>query len=254
MSVVAQADFARAILDPSAGVPVGLANPDGAAAGRRFDVYRNNVVGSLVRVLESTFPVVRKLLGEKVFKAMAVVHTRQYLPRTPLLMFYGEDMPAFLERFRPLAERRYLSDVARLELALRRSYHAADAEPATPEAIAAMTPEQLTGARVTFAPAVELVRSRWPIYGIWRATKEDGAPKPVAAGEDVLVTRRQFDPEPVRLEPGGAEFVAALQQGRPISDAVDEGVAVAPEFDLAALLGVLFEGGAIAGICEGSAS
>ena len=43
--------FARALLDPSAGVPAGLLRPDGAPAARRFDIYRNNVVASLVDAL-----------------------------------------------------------------------------------------------------------------------------------------------------------------------------------------------------------
>ena len=253
MTAVAQAEFARAILDPSAEVPAGLANPDGAAAAKRFDVYRNNVVGSLIGVLENVFPVVRKLLGDEFFKAMAVIHARECPPRSPLMMFYGEDMPSFLERFEPVAHRRFLPDVARLELALRRSYHAADVEPVSTDEIAALVPERLESARIALAPAVELVRSRWPIHGIWRANTVEGAPKLESRGEDVLVARPRFDAEPALLPPGGAAFVAGLQAGCRISEAVDEGLADAPEFDLAALLGILIGGGAIAGICEGSA-
>ena len=253
MTAVAQADFARAVLDPDAVVPAGLANPDGAAAAKRFDVYRNNVVGSLVGVLENAFPVIRKLLGDEFFKAMAGVHARKCPPRTPLLMFYGEDMPAFLERFQPVAHRGYLPDVARLEIAMRRSYHAADARPAAPEAIGALAPERLMNARLALAPAVVLVRSRWPIHGIWRASTDEGAPKPEARGEDVLVTRRQFDPEPALLQPGGGAFVAALQAGCRIAEAVDAGLDATPEFDLAAVLGILLGGGAITEVMEGVA-
>ena len=252
MIPVAQADFARAILDPYADVPEGLANPDGAAASKRFDVYRNNVVGSLVRAIETAFPVLQKLLGDEFFEAMAGIHARECLPRSPLLMYYGEDMPAFLERFEPVAHRQFLPDVARLELAMRRSYHAADVEPMAPEAIAALSPDQLMGARVVLAPAVELVRSRWPIFGIWRANTEAEAPEPEARGEDVLITRCQFDPEPALLPPGGAVFVEALKAGRRISEAVDEGLTAAQDFDLAAALGVLIGGGAITAICEGN--
>ena len=252
MIPVAQAEFAQAILDPYAEVPEGLANPDGAAASKRFDVYRNNVVGSLIRALNAAFPVLRKLLGVEFFEAMAGIHARECLPRSPLLMYYGEDMPAFLERFEPVAHRQFLPDVARLELAMRRSYHAADVEPMAPETIAAHSPDQLMSARVILAPAVELVRSRWPIFGIWGANAEAEAPEPEARAEDVLITRRQFDPEPALLPPGGAAFVEALKAGHRISEAVDEGLAAAQEFDLAAALGVLIGGDAITEICEGN--
>lgn len=250
MTGVAQADFARAILDPTADVPSGLARPDGTAAGKRFDVYRNNVVGSLVSALESAFPVLHRILGDDNFKTMAVVHARNHPPRQPLLMFYGEDMPAFLAGFEPVARHGFLPDLARLELALRVSYHAADAESVTAESLATLSPEQLMDAQFVLAPAVVLIRSRWPIHGIWQANRRDGAPKPVARAEDVLIVRPEFDPEPVLLPVGGAAFIAALQEGNCISEAVDAGVADQPEFDLAAVLGILIGGRAITEVCK----
>ena len=165
------------------------------------------------------------------------------------MMCYGVDLPGFLEGFEPVAGQPWLPDLARLELALRRAYHAADAEPMAVAAIAGISPESLPAQRMRLAPSVELVRSRWSIHGIWRAAGGDDSPPSLPARldqrEDVLVTRPQFDPEPHLLAPGAAACVAALRQGRRIGDAVEAGLAESAEFDLTALLGILLAGGAL---------
>jgi hypothetical protein len=129
---MSQQEFRTALLDPEHPVPSGLTDPQGRPAGRRFNVYRNNVSVSLTEALRQAFPVVQKLVGEEFFTAMAQEHLRAHPPASPLMMFYGEAMPAFLSAFPPVAHLPYLADVARLELALRASYHAPDAVPSQP--------------------------------------------------------------------------------------------------------------------------
>jgi hypothetical protein len=240
---VDQGAFRAALLDPAAPVPAGLTDPSGRPAGRRFAVYRNNVAVSLTEALEVAFPVVRRIVGDDFFRAMAGVFLRLHPPRSPLLMLYGEAFPGFLTRFGPVAHLGYLPDVARLELALREAYHAADAAPVGPEALAAGT--ELLAARLTLAPAVCVLTSRWPLHGIWRFNTAEGAPPPGRAAEDVLVTRPGFDPVVAPLPPGGADFVAALARGAPLGAAL---LAPGGAFDPGPTLSLLLAGGAITAI------
>ena len=46
------AQFVPALLDPEAAIPPGLVDRAGRAAGKRFDVYRNNVAVGLADALE----------------------------------------------------------------------------------------------------------------------------------------------------------------------------------------------------------
>ncbi len=245
----AQTEFVRALLDLGTQVPTGLIDPAGRPARKRFDVYRNNVVVSLTDALETGFPVLQKLLGEANFRGLAGLFLRRHPPQSPLLMHYGAPMPAFLENFGPLKHLPYLADVARLELALRASYHAADADPIDPAALGALSPEALTASRLRLAPAVRVISSPWPIFGIWRRNTEEDAPKPEIRPEDVLVARPEFDPFPVLLPPGGAAFVAALVEGLSVGAALDAG-ACHEGFDLGAVLSALIATGAITRIEE----
>ncbi|MEX5727221.1 hypothetical protein Ga0609869_000574 [Rhodovulum iodosum] len=243
--MVRQGEFTQALLDPSAAVPPGLTGPDGRPAGKRFAVYRNNVAVSLTKALETGFPVVRKLVGDDFFTAMAGVFLRSHPPRSPRLTLYGETFPAFLEGFGPAQRLVYLPDVARLEMALRESYHAADSDPIAPDALAALPPEALMGARLHLAPALRLIRSRWPVFGIWRANTAAAAPKPAAGPEDVLVVRPGYDPVPLPLPPGGGGFVAALMHGRPLGEAVAAAEEECQDFNLSAVLQILLDHAAL---------
>ena len=137
--------------------------------------------------------------------------------------------------------------MARLELALRRSYHAADSTPIAPEALA-LPAEDLVNARLTFTPSMELVRSPWPIHAIWLFNTQDDAPKPQPGAQDVLITRAEFDPLPQLLPAGGAEWIQAMQAGQTLGQAHETALAAAEGFDLGATLTLLLQGNAITSV------
>lgn len=241
---VDQPTFRRALLSPEAPRPAGLSDGGGRPAGRRFDVYRNNVVVSLTEALETAFPAIAKLVGSENFKLLAGAFLRKHPPASPVMMFYGAEMPRFLAEFEPTRSIGYLPDVARLELALRESYHAADADPIDPKVLQAMAPDALMASRLLLAPSLRLVRSPWPILSIWRFNM-DGGPRPPAVAEDVAVLRADLDPLPMLLPPGGGAFVAALLSGAPLGAAFETATTGTEDFDLSRTLALLIGANAI---------
>lgn len=231
-----QTQFIGALLDAAAPVPDGLVDPEGRAAGKRFDVYRNNVIVSLVAALRDGFPALNSLLGPEYFDALAGIYVRQHPPSDPRLMNYGASLPQFLSGFEPLAHLPYLADVARLELAIRTSYHAADHTPVTPDQLAAIPPEALGNQCFGLAPSAVLIHSPYPIVGI--RAKALGGNMGEARAHDVLVARAEFDPIPHILAPGVLSFLTALSDGRALGDAAGLAAEAAPEFDLSAALGL----------------
>ena len=239
-----QSDFRQAILDATQPVPQGLSNGKGAPAGRRFSVYRNNVAVSLTEALRTGFPTIRKLLGDENFDGLAGMFLRQHPPNSPLMMHYGDKFPDFLSQLPALSHLGYLGDVARLELALRASYHAADRTAMPTETLQNIAPDDLANRRISLAPSLQIVRSKFPLYDIWAFNMNQG-PQPGAQAQNVLITRPEFDPEPHPLPIGGASFIMGLQSGQTFGEAVESTTQIAPDFDLGTTLGLLLKGQAI---------
>ncbi len=250
-----QASFAQALLDPERPTPDGVTSHTPAAREKRFAVYRNNVVVGLVDVLATRFPAVQRIVGEEFFRAMAGVFVRAHPPRSPVLMDYGDDLPAFVETFAPAAELPYLADVARLEAARTRAFHAADATPLPAAAFAALQPAQLEALRLQFCPGIAIVRSAHPIVTIWAMNVDGGEPAPIEdwGAEDALVSREGFEVAVRRLPAGGAAFVAALLSGAPLAEAALAAMQETDRFDLADNLAGLISAQLVAGLIPATA-
>lgn len=242
---VTQQDFHTALRKPSDPIPEGLRGTGGQAAGRRFNVYRNNVATSLMDALASGFPVIKKLLGEKNFRNLARDFQWQNPPASPLMMLYGEGFADYLSAHPALVKFPYLGDVARLEYALRQSYHAAD----TPEFDAnRLQAENLLKATFTLAPSLKLLTSDYPVFSIWRANTQLDAPKPVMQAETVAIFRPDYDPIPEVITPADAAMLASLLAGNPLETALSEAQDADPEHDFTHILGRMLAGCAIADI------
>ncbi len=238
-----QTDFRNALLDPAAPVPSGLIDPQGRPAGKRFDVYRNNVAGSLITALESGFPVLRQIVGPAFFTAMAGVFLRAHPPKSRLIMLYGTDMPAFLTHFAPVGHLPYLPDVARLELAMRQAYHAADAAPMNTQDLGQIGPQH----GLTLAPAMRVLTSDWAIFSIWDMNTTGPLRPILPRGEAVLILRPAFDPQAHAISAAASRFVMGLLQGETVLMAAE---AAGAELDLVATLHLLVSGGGIVGTRE----
>src|SRR5712692_6385907 len=151
-----ETSFANALLNADQPIPRGITAHNATVPARRFAVYRNNVVVGLVKALKSRFPVVEKIVGEEFFAAMARVFVVERPPRSPVLAMYGDEFATFIAAFEPARELAYLADVARLEAARTRAYHAADATPVDAGQFAALDANTIAGIRIEMHPSVEI--------------------------------------------------------------------------------------------------
>jgi hypothetical protein len=249
MFAALQIEFATALLDADRAVPGALTAHTSRAPVKRFAVYRNNVVVGLVNALRSRFPATERIVGEDFFFAMARLFVAAHPPRSKILSNYGDELPGFIAAFAPAAELRYLPDVAELEAARTRAYHAADAAPVEPGELALLDPAKLGEMRVTLHPSLQIVRSRFPIVTIWAMNSGEMPLGPVdeTQGEDALVLRPAYEVGVRRLPQGGAAFLLALSDGATLGAAAQAALAETADFDLTANLAGLIGSGAMTG-------
>lgn len=215
-------------------------DPKGRRAGKRFDVYRNNVIVSLIGAMETAFPAVRGVVGAEFFGKMASLYVRQHPPQSPLLMFYGVEFPDFLDGFAPVDTLPYLPDLARLELARRDTYHAADAEAVAPDALIALG-DDLDEARVTFVPSFAVLHADHPVHSHWlRQNGEDIAAIPDGP-ETILLARPDLDVVTTTITRGAAVFLEQLQNGETLGTATEAAANLEQDFDLSAILGLVLQ-------------
>src|ERR1700759_2867223 len=107
-------------------VPSAVAGRNSRPAGKRYDVYRNNVTVSLIAALAAIYPTLERITGTDFFRAIARSHVRSTPPTSPLLFDYGRDFPASIETYEHAQPLPWLADVARIERACLDAYHAAD--------------------------------------------------------------------------------------------------------------------------------
>jgi len=249
----AYAAFVAGLIDPSRDAPWVVAGPKGKAATKRYNVYRNNVTVSLIEALAAIYPAVQRITGVDFFRAMARFHIRATPPTSPLLFEYGRDFPTFIEQYEYARPMPWLADTARVERAWLDSYHAADAEPLSSDALAAVPPERLADVAFKAHPATRIVHSPFSVVTIFAANRGTAPVSRIDAStpEDALITRPGLDVVVRHLPTGGAHFLTSLISGRSLGEAAASVLTASPCFDIASSIAGMIQAGAFAAVTFG---
>lgn len=213
--------FYHALLNPELEVPEQIVVKRQVSVQNRFNVYRNNVVSSLIDALCTRFPMTLKLVGEEFFRAMAAVYVRQKQPSSPIMMFYGDDLSAFIAQFEPLNDYPYLADVAAFEALAAHAFHAQDGDVLSSEDIQHCG-QELVLRKLRLHPSVRLLQSNVPFFSVWRAQKDET----FEMGEDwygefALVCRPQLDVFYMQLSEAEFDLICAIDQHKTLGEAVE---------------------------------
>lgn len=216
-------------------LPPGITAADPSEAARRFAVYRNNVATSLGQALARRFPVIERLVGPEFFAGLAQVYLATDPPRTPVLAEWGAGFAGFLGGFAPLSGWPFMADVARIEYARGRAFHAADA---TPVDLAALTDADPALLRLTLHPSLCVLRLDHPAVSIWAQNQPGATPLPLPQGPEIaLILRDPAHAVPVAaISSAQAAFIEALFAGATVAAAASFCPARDPVPQLAALM------------------
>jgi hypothetical protein len=200
-----------------------LAPPRGDRA-ERLAVYVNGYPARVQEAIAECFPAVTHLIGHRATHELVARYLRALVHHSYNVNDVGADLPAFLCDDVLCVRFPFLPDLARLEWAINRAFHAHLCAPLDPALVATWTAGQWSRAVLRFQPSVTLVCSPWPIRDLWAARETpieeidiDLRDRP----ERVLVRRAGVD---VRCESVGrdqAQVLAALMAGRTLGDVSD---------------------------------
>ena len=214
----------------------------------RLQIYRNIVTNNHAAALRTAYPGVLQLVGEDFFESAAARYMRDCPTHSGNLQDYGADFAEFLAQLPEASSLAYLPDVAHLEWARQESYLAADAEPISVTALAAVTePDCL---RLQLHPSLRRVSSSHPVLDIWRFCQQTAAEHLQLSGKPqrVLVWRDANQIAMQEVDAGCHALLAALLLGTPLAAAHEDALRAAKAFDLSACLHWLFTTGLVTGL------
>lgn len=230
-----QRAFSAAVFENRPGLSDHLL-PGRFPSDRLTQVYRGNVAETLTAALAAVYPAVERLVSPGFFAYAAHEYLRHHRPLSANLHDFGGAFADFLAGFPPAMELPYLPDMARLEWAWHRAFHAAEGPAFEINRLIALPVEQLATVRIGLKPSAQIVSSRYPIVRIFETNRIEGSDGGFinleAGGETVLVIRRGLSVSVESLGTGEAALLTALHQNRILDDALAAALAVQPDFDL----------------------
>ena len=211
------------------------------SARQRLQVYRNNMVESLVAALAAVYPVVSRLVGNGFLRHAAKAFVGAHPSRSGNLQDFGGELPAFLRVWLPASELPYLPDVAALEWALHRAYHEAELPALALERLAQVPAADQGGLRLRLQPSTRFVASRYPVLKIWQANQpevlDEGSTISLdEGGVDLLVVQHALEIEFRLLGRAEGGWLRALADGATLAEATRRALDDDPAFDLLAVL------------------
>ena len=216
-----------------------IAAPD-ARAERRFRVYTNTVQANFRDALQSTYPAVRRLVGEDYFRQTAREFQRHHPSRSGDLAHCGQGFPNFLAQLHPDDGFSYLADVARLEWLIQEALLAAEHASLDLDSLARVPPAAYDGLRFELHPALRLFESRYPALAIWEVNVGSDAEPPTidlrSGGNLIAIARHRLRLQFHRLSASEHCFLDAIARGECFSAAVDRAAQSDAAFDASAAL------------------
>ncbi len=217
-----------------------------------WEVYHRSLQGVYAVTLTDIYPVLRAVLGEGAFGRLSQDYGRTCPSLSGDLHDYGGGLAAFVAGLEPLAVLPYLADLARLEWAAHRLFHAADAQAISLDDLAA------GDIQPAIHPACMLLHCRWPVQRIWQAHQGGAVPAhEIDLGEGpvvLLLSRPAFVVCVTPLPAPSARLAASLLEGEGLEQACKNLLATDAGVDLGAALFPLLDAGALTagGACAGA--
>jgi hypothetical protein len=241
-----QSGVMHALLDGEPERAAPFIAPGAIAPEHALSVYAGNARTNFIESLISSFPAIRRLVGEDYFRQCARGFHARHPSLSGDLQPAGLRFPQHLSQLHRDDEFRYLGEVARLEWLIQETLLAADHGPLDLANLGAVGAGDYDDLRFRPHPSARLFASQFPCLDIWEANVgSDAEPELIdlGAGPDrVLLVRNRGQLKCHRLTHGEQAFLQSVLAGERFAAAVASGAhrgkldAAGDGFDAAAAL------------------
>lgn len=235
--------FSLSLLDPNRKIPRGVIGPDGETPPKRFAVYRNNVVVSLMEALGQAYPSIKAILGEDDFQKIARVYVTKHPPNSAMMQTFGTEFPTFLDTFEPLAKSGFFSDLAKLERASLEAYHAADDSILDPSLLGTLPPDKLTEICFEVHSAAFILESRFPVVDLYSRRHNPSMDIDLRISQAALISRPVVEVLVQRLSIGQFIYFKNILDGQTLGTSLEAASELDRDFDPATAIGLMLESG-----------
>lgn len=231
-----QQQFVDAIFREPSSSLLACIQEDSISATRRLQVYRNNVYSTLTEVLKAHYPTIQRLVGEEFFTHLAKIYTSNYPSHQGNMHLFGEHFSGFVRDFSATRDLVYLSEVAQLDWAYHKAFHAADDPLFDRNRLKIISPDEYVNLQFRLHPSCQLFDFQYPILRIWelcQATSDDDQTVQLTEGGiQLMVIRRDRG---VRFEPlEKAEYILLneISHGKTFGVACEQALAADELLDI----------------------
>jgi hypothetical protein len=200
---------------------VRIAQPPRGERDERLAVYTNGYAARVQEALEESFPAVTHVVGHRATHALVARYIPALTRHSYNLNDVGAELPDFLGSDALSRQFPFLPDLAKLEWAVTRAFHAHDRTPLDLGPLATWTEERWHGAVLQFQPSVALVCSQWPVRDLWEARETPIEKIDIDLRERpdrVLVRRAGLGVHCESVSDDEAKVLAALLAGRALRE------------------------------------
>lgn len=188
---------------------------------QRIGIYHGMYMLRMIEALAADYPAVAQFAGEAAFESAVREYVHRFPSRSYTLNRLGDAFPEWIAGS-ALKRRAFLHDLATLELAMTQVFDEAEREPLPADAIAALPPEQIAGARLVTIPALRLLSFAYDADEAFQAFRDERPIKPRREKTYLAVHRRDYSVFRMPLSPEAFSFLESLVSGQSIGDAIGQ--------------------------------
>lgn len=193
-------------------------------------IYRNNILATAKQALSITFPTLEAQVGDDVITNIAQLLLETYPPHKGDWAEWGEALPNLLKTVEQLNPYPFLSDVARVDLAIHQVERAKD-EAVDINSFHLLAKVRLSNLVLQLNPSIQFFTCNYPVieiqmiaFGPDKNTQNELQEK-INTGklkQNILVYRPEFKGLVRELDSMELKWLTLLAKGATINDALDE--------------------------------